>query len=62
MADWFSAEDVKAAVGLPLDESISTTLARLLKEKARIPNGKRTKAARYMVAPPKIVERADWVA
>ncbi len=59
MVGWFAAGDLKKVVGL--DENVTTTLSRLVREGLLTPNGEKRRLARYMVAPPKIVERVDWV-
>lgn len=55
--DWFSAGMVKEIVG---DINVSPTLARLVQEGLLVPNGKAKKGARYMKAPPVLIDRADW--
>jgi hypothetical protein len=58
MNGWFAAGDVKALVGKGVN--VSPSLA-LLKDEGRLQsNGRATKAARYRVASPKIIERVDW--
>ena len=44
------------------DVNVSPNVARMVADGVLIPNGKRTKGARYMVAPPQLVERTDWTA
>jgi hypothetical protein len=62
MPDWFSAGDVKRIVETTFGTvvNVSPALAVLVGDGLLLSNGKKTKAARYMVAPTQIVERADW--
>lgn len=55
---WFSAGRLKAIVGS--DVNVTPTLTRLVSEGLLLSNGKKTRAARYMVAPPAVSDRADW--
>lgn len=54
---WFAAGDVKALVG---EVNVTPVLARLVEEGVLVPNGKRKRGARYMVAPATTIERVDW--
>jgi len=56
---WFSAGDVKKIVGN--DIRVSPTLKRMVKDGFLVTNGTAKKGAKYMKAPPQLVERADWV-
>ena len=56
---WFSAGDVKKIVGN--DIHVSATLKRMVKDGLLVTNGRSKRGARYMKAPPRLVERADWV-
>jgi hypothetical protein len=58
MPGWFSAGDLKEVLGEPM--RVGPVLARLVKEGRLLSNGKKTRGARYLVAPPMLVERADW--
>lgn len=58
MIGWFAAGDVKAKIGK--DANVTPTLTLLVEEGHLVPNGKRKRGARYMVASQTMVERADW--
>jgi len=59
MTDWFAARDVKAQAGN--DVSVTRVLKMLVAEGRLVPNGKKKGGARYMVAMPACIQRADWV-
>ena len=56
---WFAAQDVKKIVGQ--DINVSPTLGHMVKDGLLVSNGKAKKGAQYMKAPPRLVERADWI-
>jgi hypothetical protein len=55
--DWFSAGDVKKSVG---DINVTRTLARMVKDRVLVTNGKTKRGRKYIAAPPVIIDRADW--
>ena len=57
---WFSARDVRAALGLVRTVPLSRILGTLVLEGHLVTNGKKRRWCRYMVAMPAGVPRADW--